>query len=1630
MSQLQAIQNLPSLPSLPPLLPTTVSRLARQASLTPPEEQPETHLQRLAREVNESFASRQANRRPSALSSLVQPAQASTITSPVFSQADRRQSPRLDPANPETYETLRPKIDEVVKTSGGTWEKTLDGLGRVLDTVDIPRMAVNKILNLVIGAKSSSPDPSILGGDRVYGADIMKRFGVENGVGQAVGGFIWDVLTDPLTYLTGIGGIIRQAAKVSIGGTTKTLLKSTATEVNKSIADRGAQAGLRQLSVKAKQPLGNLESVVNAAKGTSHEKQMESFVAQFRKTSPSESGPELLLRVNSAEEGIEAVLGAIAKETPDRLAPVFEELVRRGGMERKGLRLSTSPLRDFPGLGRVTKKILPAVETGDLLAPGVIGASPRVVGGALGAMAGNEAGDLYEEGTSGAIVGGILGAAAGPRAGSMLRGSETFAKIRGDLAQKFGFVKGGQLDDYGRYMSRLVSDARRQDIENLPRWIAGKRSDFRSAFENATGMQLTDDQVYRIFTAARETEIQNADAMLDMMAKVLSGADAETSPLFTAEMKGTLSSKITRRGKSDWFAPEMASGDVNYMVIPDADPSRRAAGLGYEAVKAVRDENGKIVRYARDGSGGSLESVEQFVKNHDGTFVHMEYDDAGRLVSPKAKEFFANANTPPSTEISQNAGSISPNPASVAENAGQISQNQASISPKSPDTSLPPRQPTPAQDALAAYVRENYYTLDTRQAFKSKSSMKKTEKVRGTHRNHERKQAMAADAEYQRLVKAARAEKSANSRKEAEWFRNAARDEAQAAIKAGRMTPEVASLVPVHNLDPVTREAIQGMADRLLRFTDSPDTRRALEKIIRDGGKDIGATVEEQKRRLIKILNDGQEWHNQPGGQIFPDEVAGPLLRGEKSAAVGALERELDSIVTAIERASDADMPHLLQVHNDTLRKINAIKLSEHPTQTAVLNVPLPDSKVTREIAVTPQMRDSLLPMPPDSMQWQQIDRTRLMPEMADILDEVRDMFTRRLEAVKSVGVPVKLLDETMIGYVHHELLKSETMLDALRRLISSPAGKKQGFQLKRNIDRTVEEINAVRRAQGSPELFTSDSVWYDTALALGQDRAMGNAMFLHGAARRFGKIVKDGEPVPEGFVRLDRGLESNFFKSLNQFAFEPQVAEYFKAVDRTWKKTGPLLEAYDKMLSTMKGWMLMAPAYHGRNLFSNMFQSMSGNGFSLGGWSHGGKAMLAWRKRTAKFTPPELAKRIEGTVNSATGKPYTYGELMDAAERHGLTDRTFFGEGLDPAISDILAGRRTPGWKNILKDPIKVPPQLNMAFGAMVEDTSKLGHVITRMRAGDNFEQAVASARKYLFDYMDLTPWEKSTMKRLFPFYTWARKNSALQLELLFERPEITAIMPKLKGNIEGSIEDGDIFPHHLRPSYVRKEHGIQLSGGERPSFMNLPNILPFSELKYLTPGGVIRGAMDSLNPMIKAPIEIATNKDTFFDKPLRRFEGERAKWLGVNVPPEVRHLLGPVRPLSEINRITYGIQQGEGPVTIAGRVTGLRTFEANMDREAARYERRVAEEKGAMRARAKIALANGDAGEALRISSLIEQRGFSEDAVKIRIMVAQETGDMDVAAELAMELADMVRRKKDETAARKQMEQLASVM
>lgn len=93
------------------------------------------------------------------------------------------------------------------------------------------------------------------------------------------------------------------------------------------------------------------------------------------------------------------------------------------------------------------------------------------------------------------------------------------------------------------------------------------------------------------------------------------------------------------------------------------------------------------------------------------------------------------------------------------------------------------------------------------------------------------------------------------------------------------------------------------------------------------------------------------------------------------------------------------------------------------------------------------------------------------------------------------------------------------------------------------------------------------------------------------------------------------------------------------------------------------------------------------------------------------------------------------------------------------------------------------------------------------RMDKGYNIDGAVNDIMKFHYDYSDLTDFEKTYMKAIFPFYTWTRKNLPLQLEMMITNPGKLSTVHDFQEAVQVSAgwDDSDINYNQL-PSWIQE--------------------------------------------------------------------------------------------------------------------------------------------------------------------------------------------------------------------------------
>ncbi len=153
------------------------------------------------------------------------------------------------------------------------------------------------------------------------------------------------------------------------------------------------------------------------------------------------------------------------------------------------------------------------------------------------------------------------------------------------------------------------------------------------------------------------------------------------------------------------------------------------------------------------------------------------------------------------------------------------------------------------------------------------------------------------------------------------------------------------------------------------------------------------------------------------------------------------------------------------------------------------------------------------------------------------------------------------------------------------------------------------------------------------------------------------------------------------------------------------------------------------------------------------------------------------------------------------------------------------------------------------------------------------NAESAQEFVRRVLFDYTDLSFTERTKIKKLIPFYTFTKKNLAFQVQNLFENPVRYNRMIKGFDNLWDNIspEKTDI------DQYKRENFWLPIpyktKDGKYQAFRTSLPLGDFGEFLDKP----LQRTVASTAPIVRAPFELAMNKQVFSGMPIQEFKGQK---------------------------------------------------------------------------------------------------------------------------------------------------------
>jgi hypothetical protein len=301
----------------------------------------------------------------------------------------------------------------------------------------------------------------------------------------------------------------------------------------------------------------------------------------------------------------------------------------------------------------------------------------------------------------------------------------------------------------------------------------------------------------------------------------------------------------------------------------------------------------------------------------------------------------------------------------------------------------------------------------------------------------------------------------------------------------------------------------------------------------------------------------------------------------------------------------------------------------------------------------------------------------------------------------------------------------------------------------------------------------------------------------------------------------------------------------------------------HDKLMGFWKGSKLLSMGYHMRN-YVGASTNMHLAGIPV-------QDVIKYQAKGfqdyGNFQNTVMKKVAEGTKLSAK-ETKLYDEILDFVKDGMISDSKVRNE-MKEIVTD--ASGKIKDAKGIQK-----VMQMNYHAGQFVDDGNRFA---TWRWAKQNFDKVgLESAddagdfvRYCLFDYADLTEIENTLLRRLFPFYTFAKKNTAFQLKNMMKNQKEYANLNRLvnRGQEEFGLDDENT------PDYAEDGMWIPLYKGKDGNVKMLKVSLPQSEA-FSVLEHPLQTLVNSSSPVVKMPYELISNQRMFTGQPIEKFKGE----------------------------------------------------------------------------------------------------------------------------------------------------------
>ena len=151
-----------------------------------------------------------------------------------------------------------------------------------------------------------------------------------------------------------------------------------------------------------------------------------------------------------------------------------------------------------------------------------------------------------------------------------------------------------------------------------------------------------------------------------------------------------------------------------------------------------------------------------------------------------------------------------------------------------------------------------------------------------------------------------------------------------------------------------------------------------------------------------------------------------------------------------------------------------------------------------------------------------------------------------------------------------------------------------------------------------------------------------------------------------------------------------------------------------------------------------------------------------------------------------------------------------------DDAVAAMGTSERRNYFQKILDNPQDAwLIRQGSDIGHYLETNGRMAHFLGKLDEGLSPEGAMLSVKKHLFDYSELTAFERNVLRRIMPFYTFMRKNTPLQFQNAVLQPRKVLGAARAQEAISNIGGDDEYLSGRSLPQYALDSGGTPLSRG-----------------------------------------------------------------------------------------------------------------------------------------------------------------------------------------------------------------------